>query len=81
MKSSGLTVYSAVSKTMIDSAILKLKKISSTMAGSGKIIIDSIMMMISGAAIAFEPGPDIQAGIFRLFIVAGHWYLHLLQRG
>ena len=72
MKSSGLTVYSAVSSTMMDSAILKLKKMSRMKAGSGSTIIASSMMMMIGAAmplLALPPIPLSQAGILRPFMV------------
>ena len=70
-KSSGLTVYSAVSSTMIDSAILKLKKTSSTNAGSGRIIIANSMMIRTGAAALppCAPRPLIQAGSFMLLVI------------
>ena len=72
MKSSGLTVYRAVSSTITDSAMLKLKNTSSTKAGSGSIIIASSKMMIIGAASALPPllaRPLIQAGSWMLFML------------
>lgn len=72
MKSRGLMVYSAVSRMMTDSAILKLKNISKTMAGSGSTIIARIMMMMIGAASALALAPRIQMGRVIPFIPALH---------
>src|SRR3569832_2500877 len=69
MKSSGLTVYRLVSSTITASAILKLKNMSSTKAGNGRIIIASIITMMIGAASARVLVWPTQAGNFRLFML------------
>ncbi|MNR39383.1 hypothetical protein D3C85_1575900 [compost metagenome] len=82
MKSRGLTVYNAVSSTMMDSAILKLKKMSRMKAGSGSTIIASSMMMMIGAArplLALPFNPLSQAGMVRPFMVC-FLYSCLLRR-
>ena len=72
IKSSGLTVYKLVSKTIMDRAILKLKKISSKNGGSGNIIIANIVTMMIGATNAAPPAPISHAGNLNPFMAIPH---------